>query len=229
MADLVRAIRPLPEGMQLDFLRASSYVGASTTSEEAVSLGLVSKIAVAGRHVLVVEDIVDTGATLQVSKCAAALHAAASASLRARHHAPGIGEGVLTACWAPRQEVCTRLRAQGAASVLTVALLDKSARRTVALQPDYKGFEVRTFSCMYACCLCPAQPAQMAIDLTFVRPSTCCIRELDVSRMLGWLCSAQTSLWWASAWTTTRCTGPCRTLACFDLGATCRCMTSLCS
>jgi hypoxanthine phosphoribosyltransferase len=52
--------------MELDFLRASSYVGASTTSEEAVSLGLVSKIPVEGRHVLVVEDIIDTGLTLQV-------------------------------------------------------------------------------------------------------------------------------------------------------------------
>ena len=66
MADLCRAIAPLPDGMELDFLRASSYLGASTTSEEAVSLGLVSKIPVAGRHVLVVEDIVDTGLTLQV-------------------------------------------------------------------------------------------------------------------------------------------------------------------
>lgn len=68
MADLCRAMAPLPDGLELDFLRASSYVGASTTSEEAVSLGLVSRIPVAGRHVLVVEDIVDTGLTLQVKK-----------------------------------------------------------------------------------------------------------------------------------------------------------------
>jgi hypothetical protein len=40
------------------------------------------------------------------------------------------------------QEVCSRLRSQGAASVATVALLDKAARRTVDLQPDYRGFEV---------------------------------------------------------------------------------------
>lgn len=63
---MVRAIDPLPDGMQMDFLRASSYVGASTSSEDAVSLGLVSKISVAGRHILLVEDIVDTGKTLEV-------------------------------------------------------------------------------------------------------------------------------------------------------------------
>lgn len=34
------------------------------------------------------------------------------------------------------------MRAQGAASVQTVTLLDKSSRRVVDLQPDYKGFEV---------------------------------------------------------------------------------------
>lgn len=65
-ADLVRAIDPMPEGMQLDFLRASLYIGASTTGEEAVSLGLVSKIPVTGRHILLVEDIIDSGKTLQV-------------------------------------------------------------------------------------------------------------------------------------------------------------------
>ncbi|CAL8468800.1 g8341 [Coccomyxa elongata] len=103
MADLVRAIDPPPDGMQMDFLRASSYVGASTSSEDAVSLGLVSKISVTGRHILLVEDIIDTGKTLE--------------------------------------EICARLRSQGAASVKTVTLLDKSARRQVDLQPDYKGFE----------------------------------------------------------------------------------------
>ncbi|KAK9914830.1 hypothetical protein WJX75_001089 [Coccomyxa subellipsoidea] len=103
MADLVRAIDPLPDGTQMDFLRASSYIGASTTGEEAISLGLVSKIPISGRHILLIEDIIDTGKTLQ--------------------------------------ELCARLRSQGAASVNTVTLLDKSARRQVDLQADYKGFE----------------------------------------------------------------------------------------
>ena len=40
------------------------------------------------------------------------------------------------------QELCGRLRAQGAASVAVIALLDKAARRTVDLTPDYRGFEV---------------------------------------------------------------------------------------
>ena len=66
MADLVRAMQPVPDGMQLDFLRASSYVGATTTGEEAITMGLVAKIPVTGRHIILVEDIVDTGKTLQV-------------------------------------------------------------------------------------------------------------------------------------------------------------------
>ena len=44
---------------------------------------------------------------------------------------------------ATAQELCARLKSQGAASVSTVTLLDKSARRQVDVQPDYKGFEVR--------------------------------------------------------------------------------------
>lgn len=48
VTDLVRAIDPLPDGTQMDFLRASSYIGVSTTGEEAVSLGLVSKIPISG-------------------------------------------------------------------------------------------------------------------------------------------------------------------------------------
>lgn len=66
-ADLVRAIQPIPEGLNMDFLRASSYTGAATTGQDAVVMGLVSKIPIEGRHILLVEDIIDTGKTLQVS------------------------------------------------------------------------------------------------------------------------------------------------------------------
>lgn len=65
-ADLVRSIEPLPTGLTMDFLRASSYTGSTTTGQDAVSLGMVSKTSVRGRHILLVEDIIDTGKTLQV-------------------------------------------------------------------------------------------------------------------------------------------------------------------
>ena len=65
-ADLVRAVQPVPEGLHMDFLRASSYTGAATTGQDAVEMGLVSKIPIQGRHILLVEDIIDTGKTLQV-------------------------------------------------------------------------------------------------------------------------------------------------------------------
>ena len=68
---------------------------------------------------------------------------------------------------APAQELCARLRTQGAASVNTVTLLDKSARRQVDLQADYKGFEVRASDsvCMEAgqwIYLLPADPSKKA-------------------------------------------------------------------
>ena len=60
-ADLVRAIgRPVC----VDFMVASSY-GASTTSSGNVRLLYDPATDLAGKHVLVVEDIIDTGRTLQ--------------------------------------------------------------------------------------------------------------------------------------------------------------------
>ena len=47
-ADLVRSIEPLPTGLTMDFLRASSYTGSTTTGQDAVSLGMVSKTSVPG-------------------------------------------------------------------------------------------------------------------------------------------------------------------------------------
>ena len=58
-ADLARQIS-LP--VTLDFIAAASY-GAGTTSSGRVMLEGLGRIAVAGRHVLVIEDILDTGRT----------------------------------------------------------------------------------------------------------------------------------------------------------------------
>lgn len=60
MADLARAIT-VP--VALDFMAVSSY-GTSTTSSGVVRILKDLDEAVQGRHVLVVEDIVDTGLTL---------------------------------------------------------------------------------------------------------------------------------------------------------------------
>lgn len=53
-----------------------------------------------------------------------------------------LGACALTEMWAWMQELCSRMRTQGAASVSIVTLLDKVARRVVDLKPDYRGFEV---------------------------------------------------------------------------------------
>ncbi|KAK1351412.1 Hypoxanthine phosphoribosyltransferase [Heracleum sosnowskyi] len=60
LADLVRNIN-LP--VSIDFIRASSY-GSSTLSNGAPTFALDLKLDIQGKHVIVVEDIVDTGNTL---------------------------------------------------------------------------------------------------------------------------------------------------------------------
>lgn len=61
LGDLVRQIqRPL----QVDFLAASSY-GAGTVSSGTVRLLYDPETDLSGKHILLVEDIIDTGKTLQ--------------------------------------------------------------------------------------------------------------------------------------------------------------------
>ena len=76
MADLVRQVE-LP--LHLDFMSASSY-GAGTVSSGKVNIRLDLQEDIAGRDVLLVEDILDSGNTL--SKLVAELQARGPASLK---------------------------------------------------------------------------------------------------------------------------------------------------
>jgi hypoxanthine phosphoribosyltransferase len=100
LADLIRGFdRPVA----FDFVGVSSY-GDGTSPGETPALTKELSVDVAGRHVLVIDDILDTGRTL-------------------RH-------------------VLRYLEMFRPASVRTCVLLDKRARRDVAIEPDYTGFEI---------------------------------------------------------------------------------------
>ena len=60
MADLIRAI-PMP--VEMDFMACASY-GSSTRSSGVVRIVKDLDLDLAGRHVLIVEDIIDSGLTL---------------------------------------------------------------------------------------------------------------------------------------------------------------------
>jgi len=100
LADLTRAI---DLDMQINFMRVSSY-GSGQTSSGDVKIVYDTDTPIKGRHLLIVEDIVDTGQTLD--------------------------------------KVIRRLQNQSPASIRVCTLLDKQARRIVAVPVDYVGFTI---------------------------------------------------------------------------------------
>lgn len=77
MADLVRALE-FP--VEVDFVRLRSYGGGTETSGE-VQITKDVELTLQDRHVLIVEDIVDTGLTLAFLKEHLASHQAASVKI----------------------------------------------------------------------------------------------------------------------------------------------------
>lgn len=57
------ALQELRQGYDVEFIRASSYAGTNSTGNVKI-LGELSVETLKGRHVIVMEDIVDTGTTL---------------------------------------------------------------------------------------------------------------------------------------------------------------------
>jgi len=99
-ADLLRSLS-IPA--ELEFVRASSYP-TGTSSNGRLRLAHMVEGTLVGRHVLLVEDIVDSGVTVNA--------------------------------------VARRIVRLGAASVRLAALLDRPARRSVAVKIDFCGFVI---------------------------------------------------------------------------------------
>ncbi|MBA4495804.1 hypoxanthine phosphoribosyltransferase [Paenactinomyces guangxiensis] len=100
MADLIRKCE-IP--LEVDFMAVSSY-GNSTKSSGVVRIIKDLEASVENRHVLIIEDIIDSGLTLSY--------------------------------------LIDLLKGRKAASVKVVTMLNKPARRTVDLKPDYCGFDI---------------------------------------------------------------------------------------
>jgi len=100
MSDLVKKVT-VP--LELDFMAVSSY-GNSTKSSGVVKILKDLDVPVEGRHVIIVEDIIDSGLTLSY--------------------------------------LIDVLERRNALSIAVVALFDKPGRRTVELDPDYKGYTI---------------------------------------------------------------------------------------
>jgi hypoxanthine phosphoribosyltransferase len=100
MSDLVKKIT-VP--LEIDFMAVSSY-GTSTKSSGVVRILKDLDVPVEGRHILIVEDIIDSGLTLSY--------------------------------------LIDVLERRNALSIAVVTLFDKPKRRTVELEPDYKGFTI---------------------------------------------------------------------------------------
>jgi hypoxanthine phosphoribosyltransferase len=96
-------IRQMDLQLKVGLLEASSYRGTATTRGE-LTFNIERVPDLKGRHVLLVDDIFDTGHTLEA--------------------------------------IFNSIRERQVASVRTCVLLWKTARTTVALRPDYVGFEI---------------------------------------------------------------------------------------
>ena len=100
VADLIRC---LPMKLSMELVTVSSYPGQTMASKGAHLAGDLPD-GLGGKHVVLVDDILDSGRTLQL--------------------------------------VRSLVLDKTPASVRTVVLLDKRARRAVPIEPDYCGFEI---------------------------------------------------------------------------------------
>ena len=103
MADFARALGRFGSSTEMEFMAISSY-GHGTTSSGVVRILKDLDRDIAGRHVVIVEDIVDSGLTLQY--------------------------------------LLRNLGARDPKTIEVCALLTKPARRKVAVEPRYVGFEI---------------------------------------------------------------------------------------
>lgn len=101
-ADLIRGLERAGLHPQIDFISLSSYK-SGTQSQGRIEVLRDIAVDVAGRNILIIDDILDTGRTLAFARDAIA--------------------------------------ARGAARIMSCVLLDKRARRAVAIEADFRAFD----------------------------------------------------------------------------------------
>ena len=124
MADLVRELK-LP--IEIEFMTTSSYGSGMTTNHDVrISKDLEGDIR--GEHVLIVEDIIDTGQTLKSLRDMFTAREAASVKIVTMLDKP--------------EKVREILNLREPASLAICTLLDKPSRREVQVPVEWAGFEI---------------------------------------------------------------------------------------
>src|ERR1700728_3959719 len=95
-ADLIRALHQIGLHPQIDFMTLSSY-GASTVSAKKIAINRDLSEEVKGRHVLILDDILESGRTLQFARNLILERGAASSKIAVLLEKPGKRETTISA------------------------------------------------------------------------------------------------------------------------------------
>ena len=172
--------------MDLDFIRASSYTGTSTTTSGEVSITSLRKVEVEGRHVLLVRAHIRSVWSRVLQRCHTCYFSLLATLLITVFNMVQVEDIIDTGTTASK--IRDTLLEQGATDVKLVALLDKKERRTCEIHPDYCCFLVST-----------------SLDAVAISP--CALRSS------GLVCSVQMNLLSATGWTIMNNTARSLTLA----------------
>eukprot|EP00955_Chlamydomonas_euryale_P107147 365747-Chlamydomonas_euryale.AAC.24 len=145
-ADLVRAINPVPDGLEVEFVQASSYGAGTETSGKARCKRFCIQHHVRHKNV---PPRMETAPFPAYDALHTSMRNLPSFSKCPTKQRPSIANvDDLCDSGLTLSEVAKAVAAAGAESTKTLVLLDKKERRKVDITPDYHGFDVSSLHCI---------------------------------------------------------------------------------